>query len=192
MSDTFANNVATTDRVLAAQIRQVFNDQIIANINPSDIGAAAIGEASGATTEQVLYVYRSGSGQSLAPGNSNNNLIYNTVSADPLSSYNSTTGIYTIQEDGNYIVNVSLVVDGGSPGAIHDVKLAESGSTIVSLNGSGTYADASGTARFAGLSIAYLTEGQEVNIVVYYAGGGSPAQNAGGSSFNSWKLFKLP
>lgn len=41
MSDTFANNVATTDRVLAAQIRQVFNDQITADINPVDIGAVA-------------------------------------------------------------------------------------------------------------------------------------------------------
>lgn len=41
MSDTFANNVATTDRVLAAQIRQVFNDQITADIDPLDIGAVA-------------------------------------------------------------------------------------------------------------------------------------------------------
>jgi phage-related protein len=41
MSDTFANNVATTDRVLAAQIRQVFNDQITADIDPVDIGAVA-------------------------------------------------------------------------------------------------------------------------------------------------------
>ena len=39
MSDTFANSVATTDRVLAAQIRQVFNDQITADIDPVDIGA---------------------------------------------------------------------------------------------------------------------------------------------------------
>ena len=41
MSDTFANSVATTDRVLAAQIRQVFNDQITADIDPVDIGAVA-------------------------------------------------------------------------------------------------------------------------------------------------------
>lgn len=41
MSNTFANNVATTDRVLAAQIRQVFNDQITADIDPVDIGAIA-------------------------------------------------------------------------------------------------------------------------------------------------------
>ena len=41
MADDFAISVATPDRVLAAQIRQVFNNSIINDLEPSDIGAVA-------------------------------------------------------------------------------------------------------------------------------------------------------
>ena len=44
MADDFAISVGTTDRVLAAQIRQVFNNNIINDLEPSDIGAAAISQ----------------------------------------------------------------------------------------------------------------------------------------------------
>ena len=40
-SDVYANNVATTDRVLAAQVKQIFSDSIAADIDPVDIGAVA-------------------------------------------------------------------------------------------------------------------------------------------------------
>ena len=41
MADDFAISVATPDRVLSAQIRQVFNNSIINDLEPSDIGAVA-------------------------------------------------------------------------------------------------------------------------------------------------------
>lgn len=41
MSDTFANTVATVDRVLAAQIRSVFDNNLIADLDPAAIGAVA-------------------------------------------------------------------------------------------------------------------------------------------------------
>ena len=44
MADDFAISVGTTDRVLAAQIRQVFNNNIINDLEPSDIGAAALSQ----------------------------------------------------------------------------------------------------------------------------------------------------
>ena len=37
----FASTVATTDRVLAAQVTSIFSTQILNNLKPSDIGAAA-------------------------------------------------------------------------------------------------------------------------------------------------------
>ena len=41
MADDFAMSIGTVDRVLAAQIRQVFNNNIINDLEPSDIGAVA-------------------------------------------------------------------------------------------------------------------------------------------------------
>jgi hypothetical protein len=41
MADDFAISVGTPDRVLAAQIKQVFNNNIINDLEPSDIGAVA-------------------------------------------------------------------------------------------------------------------------------------------------------
>ena len=37
----FASAVATVDRVLAAQVTSIFSTQILNNLKPSDIGAAA-------------------------------------------------------------------------------------------------------------------------------------------------------
>ena len=37
----FASTVSTTDRVLAAQVNSIFSTQILNNLKPSDIGAAA-------------------------------------------------------------------------------------------------------------------------------------------------------
>lgn len=45
MADNFAISVGTTDRVLAAQIRQVFNNNIINDLGPSDVGAAALSQS---------------------------------------------------------------------------------------------------------------------------------------------------
>jgi hypothetical protein len=41
MADDFAISVGTPDRVLSAQIRQIFNNNIINDLEPSDIGAVA-------------------------------------------------------------------------------------------------------------------------------------------------------
>jgi hypothetical protein len=40
-SPFFASAVATVDRVLAAQVNSIFSTQILSNLKPSDIGAAA-------------------------------------------------------------------------------------------------------------------------------------------------------
>jgi hypothetical protein len=44
----FASAVATTDRVLAAQVTSIFSTQILSNLKPSDIGAAA-------NTRQMMF-----------------------------------------------------------------------------------------------------------------------------------------
>lgn len=41
MAEDFAIAVGTVDRVLAAQIRQIFNNNIINDLEPADIGAVA-------------------------------------------------------------------------------------------------------------------------------------------------------
>lgn len=41
MADDFAISVGTPDRVLAAQIKQTFDNNIINDLEPSDIGAVA-------------------------------------------------------------------------------------------------------------------------------------------------------
>jgi hypothetical protein len=46
MADNFSVSVGTVDRVLAAQIRRVFDDTIINDMRPQDIGAAPIGAGS--------------------------------------------------------------------------------------------------------------------------------------------------
>ena len=53
MADDFAISVGTTDRVLAAQIRQVFNNNIINDLEPSDIGATA-SDTSGITGASAI------------------------------------------------------------------------------------------------------------------------------------------
>ena len=148
------------------------------------------GGAAAATTENVLHVYQQ-TPQTL--NNGDNDIIYDIAVVDPSNQYDDSTGIFTISKTGTYLVQAGLNADGGSAGDIYDIKLADSANvTLASINGSSTYADSGGTGRFAGLGTAFLTSGQDVKIVIYYAGGDNPTTNTAGPEFNVWKLFKLP
>lgn len=86
----FASSVGTTDRVLAAQVTSIFSTQILNNLKPSDIGAAA--------------------------GTSNDNLIAPTRvvlrvdNVDLLAPLNTRTSIYTVPTGSTFLTSSLKVI----------------------------------------------------------------------------------